>query len=96
MQLFAPDPPPVPDLQSAAGAGGRLLAHKVCGPRYRGLAPEHGPLQQAVPPHLLVDEHVVGEGVQDDLLVVLDEVIFTEGQLYVRERIDSCDLESIL
>ena len=92
LELFPPDPPPVSDLQSAAGAGGGLLTHHIGRPRHRGLAPEHGPLQQAVPPHLLVDEHVVREGVQDDLHVVLDEVIFTKGQFYIRKRIDSCDL----
>ena len=68
------------------------MTHQVGCPRHRGLAPKHGPLQETVPPHLLVDEHVVGEGVQDDLYVVLDKVIFTEGQFYVWKWINAGDL----
>ena len=46
--MFAPDPPPVLDLQLLAGAGARLLAHQVRGPGHRGLAPQPAQSQRSI------------------------------------------------
>ena len=90
--MFPPDPLPVLDVKSLTRAGGGLLPHMVGRAWHRGLASKQASLEDGGPLHHLVDGHIVGEGVQGDLHVVLHQVVFTEGELDLRKRIYPRDM----